>query len=177
MKLYIPGPQGPEQLATKWLLLQRGYRCSCATDIASPDYRSNAGMAPTQAQFRQMQLVAMLEADAVVITDEMTPAQTVEVLHVCRYAGVAAVLHDELPAQCPGAMRDEEILASIALRNEPAPPVKARLRAQFRAASRRAERWARGFDAAWGWFFTNGMKERNYPASKTYPVHQHAHAK
>lgn len=175
MKLYLPGPTGPEQLATKWLLKERGYRCVCATDVASAENPHNAGMKPTDAHFRQVQMLELMSADAVVLdADALRTAQALELLHVCRYAGLRVVRLDELPAQCPSWLREAEILEELDLvqkQHGGDMDVVSMLRRKVLQLYALGQRLAEAFDRRAGWFFTNGMKQyRLQPEPRTYAL-------
>lgn len=168
MRLYLPGPQGPDQLATKWLLVQRGYQCVCATDVASKEY-AREDAPPGERLFRERQMNEMQMADAVVLEDELLDdtAAVLHVLHVCRFAGIRVVRHDELPALAPSLAAREGILDARDLTHVEREPMSTRMRQQVKSALARVEGWARRFDARWGWFFTNGQKAA---APKPYPM-------
>ena len=159
MHVYLFGPEGPDQLASKWLLRERGYECVCASDVRSEAY---AGEAPTEAQFRMRQLHEMQRADAVVVDEDALEhsGAMLHLLHVARFGGMAVLRYEDLPAQAPVLLRRDEIIAERDLVREEAPPVSARLRTQWRHAVLRMQGWARRFDARFAWFFTNGNKAR-----------------
>jgi hypothetical protein len=174
MHIYLPGPQGPDQLATAWLLRERGYHVTCATDVASVHYDANRNMLPTPAEFRQRQMYEMMRADAVVLEEEMLEdaAAVLLVMHSCRFAGLRVVRYDELPVQCPALARQDEILEERDLLRVVPEPVSKRLRVHLKSAQLRMKQWARQFDERFGWFFTNGNKAhhaavRPYAESKT----------
>ena len=171
MHLYLPGPQGPEQLATQWLLKQRGYTVVSATEVASPNYRHNAGMRPSARHFAQQQMLAMIEADAIVLHDELGTADALRLLAMARFAGVRALLAEELPATCPPRERDMELLDTMDLCGrdvERGPSLRDRAKEVVQQVRVLADR----FDARFGWFFTNGNKQHRLPVAKPrpYPV-------
>lgn len=160
MYVYLPGPQGPDQLATKWLLKERGYHVTCATDVASVEYDANRNMAPTPAEFRQRQMYEMMRADVVVLEEEMmeNAGDVLFVMHACRFAGLRVVRYEDLPVQAPSLCRQDEILEERDLLMVHTEPLSKRLRTHVKAARARLERWAQCFDEKCGWFFTNGNK-------------------
>lgn len=161
MHIYLIGPKGPEQVATKWLLEQRGYRVKCATEVASPDYQYNNGARATPTEFRRLQMLAMVDADMVVLADGMKDAAALEVLRVARFAGLRVCLHQDLPAQCPSVVREMEIMDELDLlqADADAEPVDQWLVRHAAAMYKRVRRNMRRFDRRYGWFFTNGNKQ------------------
>lgn len=175
MLLYLPGPKGPEQCATKWLLMQRGYRVVTAGDVASPRYAPNQGMVPSEADFMRRQAYEMMRADAVVLEEEVmehTPT-VLELLKACQWMGVAVLRYDELPAEAPTlAMRDIIIDERNLLRQERTTMsemmvVRITWSERFAALRHMLQRWADAFDRRWGWALTNGNKQ---PAVRPYKL-------
>jgi hypothetical protein len=150
---------GPEQMERKALLIMRGYRVDTATDCNSANYKYNYGAMPTTNEWKRLQMMAMVDADAVVVTDDMDTADVLHLMHVARFAGLRAVLYDELPAQCPDAVREVIVLDELDLLQDTPLPLGTRLRLHVRAALRNLDLWAQQFDARFGWFFTNGNKQ------------------
>lgn len=155
MRIHLIGPDGPDQMSTKWLLEERGYSVTCTTDLVMEQHGPQDGPG-----FRREQMLAMLYCDAVVLEEELLDDATavMRILHVCRFAGRPVLRYDELPVQAPSTLRRPDIIAERDLLQPPAEPVGKRLRAQLKGALLRVEAWGRRFDDRWGWFFTNGNK-------------------
>lgn len=153
MNIYLAGNAGPDQVATKWLMQQRGYAfVVCESDILRSDYIYNRGMRPCPREFKRFRTQEVVQADVVVLGEGMSAAERVQMIAICRYGGVRVMEYAQLPVEAPGIMREEEVLDALALPELPIPkPLAARLLAL-------AERMATAFDRRFGWFFTNGMK-------------------
>jgi hypothetical protein len=115
MRLYLTTPPGQFMADTRWLLQQRGYRVVSDQDMLSPNYVYNHGLRPTPGDVRRLRVLAMLECDAVVLHDATPRPDRRHHLHLCRFADIPAVRYHDLPAQCPAAQRELEVLASLDL--------------------------------------------------------------
>jgi hypothetical protein len=163
MKIYLAGLEGPEQLADKWQLQERGYKVVSATDLRQRDLHCN-GIEPSPDEFARMQAYEMLCADAVVVNDSMRNGDLMRLVNVCHYMGVRLVDQAELPAQCPHVVRQDEIMNELDLATRSTAPG---LRTQLKETAHylmgcvaQASRW---FDKHFGWFFQNGNKVQPRP--------------
>lgn len=163
MKIYLAGPEGPEQLADKWQLQERGYKVVCATDLRQRDLRSD-GIEPTPDEFARMQAYEMLCADSVVVNDTMRQADMMRLLNVAHFIGVRVVDQAELPAQCPHVVRQDEIMDALdlATRNT-MPGLRQEVVATLQYVKGRVAQAASWFDLRFGWFFLNGNKVQPKP--------------
>lgn len=115
MRLYLTTPPGLFMADTRWLLQQRGYRVVSDQDMLSPNYVYNHGLRPTPGDVRRLRVLAMLDCDAVVIHDTTPRSDRFHHLHLCRIADIPIVRYHDLPAQCPSAQRELEVLTSLDL--------------------------------------------------------------
>lgn len=100
---------------TRWLLQQRGYRVVSDQDMRSPSYVYNHGLLPTAGDIRRLRILAILEADAVVLHDSTPRRDRRMHLFLCRIADIPVVLYHQLPAECPYVDRQHQVIASLDL--------------------------------------------------------------
>lgn len=169
MHIFLAGPAGPEQVATKWLLQQRGYdRVVCESDLLMKDYCYNRGTKPSPRDFRRYRSLELAQATVCVLAEDLAGAHRTDVIGAARYAGIPVLPYDQLPSQAPSIMREDEVLDAIICEQEAAQqPLLQRVSAWM-------DRAAKQFEARFGWFFTNGHKaamraEKRYPEMTNKP--------
>jgi hypothetical protein len=170
MRCYLFGPNGPEQLATHRLLKERGYDVICSTQLgeqAMKRYGSGPGLMPAHKRYMHLQMQEILAASVVIIEEDTPPEALAHLQHICRFVGNLLVWYNDLPILCPDRLLDME---HCDLAHDEMGPVKQRLRRHAKSARRRMERWAQRFNGSWGWFFTNGNKQREYSTTPIPPT-------
>lgn len=159
MDIYLYGPPGPDQQETKAVLQLRGYQVVTATDLRDPDFGYNNGITPSPQRVRNLQLMHMQHAHAVVLDHTVNADMAAPAIAVCRFGGMRCVKLEDLPAQVPSSLREEEILDALDL-VKPLPPSPAkRLRGWAANMLAAAHRVQERFNQRYAWFLTNGRKQ------------------
>lgn len=167
-RLHLAGEPTPELLSTRLLLEQRGYAVDCWADLP----KMLQHLEPTEQRLRELRVVCMINADAVVLTDELPAAEARLLREVTTYIARPLVRVEDLPLWAADIQKRGETFRAldICAHPEEAPSATDRLVLKMR------ERWEaleRGFNRTCGWFFTNGQKQAapQQPKPVPYPVH------
>ncbi len=169
-RVHLAGSPSPELLSTRWLLEQRGYRVDCWADLP----RMLHPHKPTDQRMLEARIVCMINADAVVITDEMPLAELQVMRTVTSFICRPLVKVDDLPLLAHDIQKRGETFRALDINAQPEDEPNVALRLHDLVVRMR-HRWSqleRGFNAKCGWFFTNGQKQgAQQPAPVPYTVH------
>lgn len=165
VELYLAGEPTTDQIATKWLLKQRGYRVTTVADL--PKYLTNGE--PDHRGRLAARMVAMLNARAVVLHDGMSAAEVQLLATVCAYTGLRMVNLDDLPLYASDVSTAALNRIAIRLNQRQQRTVRERLESGLNALNQHWLRFEEGFNARCGWFFTNGQKSKQ-PVPVQYPM-------
>lgn len=171
MRIYLAGPPGPDQVATKWLMEQRGYdNVVCESDILRKNYIYNNGVAPSKAAFLQFRCIELAQAGLCVVPEDLSAKDRAQIVAAAAFAGTSVLAYADLPAHAPSIMREDQLFAELmAERNAPVQ------RKWWVRLSAWGARLSDAFDARWGWFFTNGNKVASRPMPRPYHEPRAAH--
>jgi hypothetical protein len=172
-RLHLAGEPTPELLSTLHLLEQRGYDVDCWADL--PKRVLLQHLEPTEKRLRELRMVCMINADAVVITDELPAAEARLLREVTTFIARPLVRVEDLPLWAADIKQRGETFRALDICANPEEALSTtdRLMLLVLKMRERLEAIERGFNRSCGWFFTNGQKQAapQQPKPVPYPVH------